>query len=461
MGRANRSVRNAGLLWIALGIFLCGGFVHGQTDVQPWLDVREDLLQPEEMLADLSFVVDALSEVHPATIDGLSPRQLELVDRVRRELASPLPFGHYWFLLNQLFVSFNDAHTALHLPSPTAAGSTAYVDLPLRWIADRVVAIRDLGTLKRGDLVLSIGGRSVDSILSRLRDSYVSAEADEWVRANFAQYISSLYVLQLEDLIAEDGRLHLEVESIVGAAREMSIALEAAVRKPVPQASTGISRFFDQDNLAVYEIGYMSGRGLFRNDVLRFFREVDRRGISRAALDVRRSPGGSSGAVEWILAALPPRSGRPSSGFLRLSPAAAEQRPLTETSGVIEFESEPADPAEDERLDQLRLGFRGDVYVMTPWSTFSAAGDLAATLQDYGLATVIGEPPGNSPPSYGNVIFFETPEIGLKFGISHALYERPWRPDAPRLIPDVVIPMTVQDFRENRDPVMEYLLAIE
>ena len=85
--------------------------------------------------------------------------------------------------------------------------------------------------------------------------------------------------------------------------------------------------------------------------------------------------------------------------------------------------------------------FNGDLYVLTDTFTYSAAMDFAMLIGDNDLGTLVGEPSGNLPDSYGDILFFQMPNSDLVVRIS---FKKWYRIDAAKaqeaLIPDVVVP---------------------
>ncbi|NLA46186.1 MAG: hypothetical protein GX866_01420 [Firmicutes bacterium] len=78
--------------------------------------------------------------------------------------------------------------------------------------------------------------------------------------------------------------------------------------------------------------------------------------------------------------------------------------------------------------------------MLTSTDSFSAAMDFATLLSDNGLCTVVGEIPGNMPSSYGDVLYFQTPNALLAFTVSYKYFMRPdeSKSNLP-LLPDVQI----------------------
>ena len=58
-------------------------------------------------------------------------------------------------------------------------------------------------------------------------------------------------------------------------------------------------------------------------------------------------------------------------------------------------------------------------------TTFSSARTFAVTLKDNGIATIVGEPTGGKPCSYGMPLRDVTPNCKIKFRVSRCLFLRP------------------------------------
>jgi len=58
-------------------------------------------------------------------------------------------------------------------------------------------------------------------------------------------------------------------------------------------------------------------------------------------------------------------------------------------------------------------------------TTFSSARTFAVTLKDNGIATIVGQPTGGKPCSYGMPRRDVTPNCNIRFRVSRALFLRP------------------------------------
>lgn len=202
----------------------------------------------------------------------------------------------------------------------------------------------------------------------------------------------------------------------------------------------------------------------YRRAVDEFFAAVRKDGIQRIAIDLRRNGGGNTMVAKAFLKYLPYRDKdlRAPTARTRPSRQLSEQRgfwlrtamSVSQTFFNGRWFPYPIQP----RARESEL-FRGEVYVLTSWNSFSAAVDFAAILSDNHLAQVVGAPTGGAPSGYGDILNFRTPNTGWAFNVSTTRFVRPdpARDPADALYPDVPIPTTMRDIREGRDPVLEWL----
>ena len=107
-----------------------------------------------------------------------------------------------------------------------------------------------------------------------------------------------------------------------------------------------------------------------------------------------------------------------------------------------------------------RLNQAGKLFVLIGRRTFSAAQNTATMLERQTKATFIGEPTGSSPNFVGEEKPFTLPYSGLSANVSDLYWQTAW-PDDHRtwLAPQVYLPPTFAASRQNRDLVLEAVLA--
>jgi hypothetical protein len=108
-------------------------------------------------------------------------------------------------------------------------------------------------------------------------------------------------------------------------------------------------------------------------------------------------------------------------------------------------------------LERSRFNRPGGLYVLIGPQTFSAAQNLTTRLERETYAVFVGEPSGGAPNHYGDAARFGGD--GFKAGVSTL----PWFDSYPAdkrdwVMPDLLIPATMADWKAGRDPAMEAAL---
>ena len=161
----------------------------------------------------------------------------------------------------------------------------------------------------------------------------------------------------------------------------------------------------------------------YRAGLREFFTEVHENNIHSVIVDLRGNPGGNSRVSNEFIRYLPVENYGAVSATVRYGPYVLQNEPQLQKN------------------DRLEPTFHGDVYVLTSTNTFSSAMYFAMLLSDNGLATLIGEIPGNMPSSYGDILYFQTPNARLRLSVSYKYFLRAdaSKEDLP-LIPDIQVP---------------------
>ncbi len=98
----------------------------------------------------------------------------------------------------------------------------------------------------------------------------------------------------------------------------------------------------------------------------------------------------------------------------------------------------------------------GGLYVAVGRHTYSSAVLNALSLKEETGALVIGEATGGGASHYGEVRSFNLPRSGIRIFYSTKYFRRPGG-DEP-ISPDIPLTYSFADFKEGKDPVLEYLI---
>lgn len=109
-------------------------------------------------------------------------------------------------------------------------------------------------------------------------------------------------------------------------------------------------------------------------------------------------------------------------------------------------------------FSQSDLNEEGRAYAIIGNQTYSAATEAASKLKRLTSTTLIGEPTGGSPQMFGNVVYIQSPNKNIKLRVAVDYFDNYPNYEYDAIMPDVVIEKTIEDYREHKDPVRDYII---
>lgn len=401
------------------------------------------------MAADLEELAARIKNVHPAAIDGLPAEVEAALQQARGQLKAPLRRDRFWLVLSRVLHALRDAHSAV---DPVRTGET--LDLPFLWTSGGLIVSADAGPLRKGDRIVRVGAHTEPKLLELLR-GIIPAENDHWVRERAETELRDLAFLRTLD-VADTAPVKLTVER-----NGTEIELAGHLASPRDRAaSTGTRSWvrFDIDerhDLGIFVVDQCINNELYRETLRKFFDAVRARKITRIAVDVRRNSGGNSSVITEFLRYLDVESYHGPGSVIRWSDEArARQTGLAKLAGgVMRYGPQTV------RNARVAEPFRGQTFVLTSKTTFSSGNWFAVLVQDNKIGKVLGEPTGNAPSSYGDILTFSLPHSGLSYTLS---FKRWMRPDpkcdpADCVTPDHLLALTRRHVIDGSDPVLDHL----
>jgi len=378
----------------------------------------ETVLTPQQAVEDLDYLVQRLAERHPACINAL-PDNVQLAYERERAAISALPevsVLSLWQSAARVLSSLGDAHTAVGVNYE----NRAHLPLAFAWKDDTLIC---LGDEYDGYIVVKIGGITADDLYQRFLTQF-SYELESWARYSFASRLNRAEYLSFVGVDIQ-AAIPLVLEKPNDGSRiTATFALRESVTASKVKAGANFNYAVDSSlgigiftlRQCVYDEEYMNG-------LRDFFTAVQENNIRSVIVDLRSNPGGNSLVANEFIRYLPAESYLTGASEVRFGPILWKNKP------------------QSLKNQQLTPVFSGDVYVLTGTDTFSSAMDFATLISDNKLGTVVGEVPGNMPSSYGDILYFQTPNARLVFTVSYKNFIRPdaSKSDSP-LIPDVIVP---------------------
>ena len=415
----------------------------------------QTILTVDQMEEDLDYLVRILQNVHPATYRGFSKQQIAAIDAAYQRIQEPMTKAQFYFLANTIICSLQDAHTQLR---PMKGLSNRRIDVSLVSLSDGFYVRRDREPFRQGDKIAALDGKDIETIVREMRP-LIPAENEYWRKRDTAEKLQRYEYLDHLGVV-DSNAVNVRVE------REgTSIALTAPLKLPTqcapkPAARHWLGHHVDPNlSLGLFYLDQCIVDEYYKKALRSFFERVRNHRIRNIAIDVRRNGGGNSHVVDEFLRYLDIDRYRHFGGDIRYSKELGEKLGYSRTSG---YRRGKPRKARNRKIEDKSLLFDGRLFVLTSAATFSSGNWFAVIVKDNDLGTVIGEPTGNAPSSYGDVPTFEMPNTGFSFTVSHKRWIRP-NPDndpADALYPDVTVCTTIDDMINGTDPQLDKLRAI-
>ncbi|HEX9061060.1 MAG TPA: stalk domain-containing protein [Clostridia bacterium] len=408
----------------------------------------------------LDYVVNSLLEVHPDTVDGFSEEQAAAIDAAYKKLNDRTDGWGFTMIVKEMLISFHDAHTNI-FPANTR---TAFYNIPLVWLKDGIVVCNDTDVLKKGDIITKIGGKTPDEIL----ESLMKLEPNEnkyTIMGNASYFLFTKPYLDYCKCKDDNGR---EVIECIRDNEKKTFYLPSTTDIPKRYSETrkwyGWT-LYDDLSLAVFYLDEFDQYEEYKTAINNFFKEVKSKNIKNVAIDLRRNGGGDVAAVDEFLKyfnvdSLPLSSG----AVLRISQKALDNSLMY--SGKYNKPQLLKDSSPDKKIlyypnTKMSDGniFKGNFYVLTSYTSFSASSHFAWRVKTGRAGTVIGEPPGNNlNQTYGNAIKLTVPNIGFPLYISTMKLYNYGTEDT--VMPDVPVYTSPDDIKTGNDPQLNKLFEI-
>ncbi|WP_040197239.1 S41 family peptidase [Candidatus Soleaferrea massiliensis] len=392
----------------------------------------EDVLTFEQAREDLDRMVQLIAEKHYATIDGLPSALQSQYDREIGELQSmqAITVLDVWGAADRIANKLNDAHTVLGY-SYGSDENMKYADMDLTVADDGSAQIEIEGISYP---VTAVNGVPIETLFNKA-SGMLSYENKYRLAEQFETHLHLPEFLAVLGADYKKDRITVAYKNTGGQVQDAvflckSSADPVEVREPIRYTID------EQTNTALLTIDSCQYDEYYRSTLREFFTQVKEKKIAHVILDLRENGGGNSQCANEFLRYLDIDSYKDYGSRTRYS--------------FLHFSTDPGITANKRAAE---LTFQGKLYLLTSRKTFSSAVMFAALLYDNQLATVIGEPAGNAPSCYGDVLTYQLPNSKLTFSTTYKYFIRP---DAQNTA-DTILPGYVTSSEEALDKAYELI----
>jgi hypothetical protein len=392
------------------------------------------------MRSDLDELFHQIETVHPNPYTKRSKADVDSDrQKIYADLDQPMPIIEFLIKVAPLVASLGDKHTQIFFPEkvfPETVESEQFIPLEVTFDGERGFITGNYSGnqgVPLGAEVLSINS----TIISNIRKD---VEPYEPIFFPYRLWLlfGSVPEYHVEILLpGETAAVTLDIPSVDFA------TIMQNPETPKPPDPVVYTKVPDQ-LIGVLDINTFTGIGPL---LKKAFVQIQEDSIGHLIIDVRTNPGGSD--IGTTMDYLTDQPYRMCSRLYRAPFKGYGSGEPRELECVL---LQPFDAAER---------FTGKLYLLIGPDSFSASIILANILQDYGLATLIGEETPDTASFCANAVDSYLPRTKLLYRISVECYVRPSGVlDDNPVIPNILVKTTIEDQIAGRDPVLEYTLSL-
>jgi len=469
----NRAKNNAALL---LSLFLL--FVTACANHNTHSSTAR-MLSPAQMAQSLESVIGHVNHAHPQTVQGLPVAMKRTIGILQARASEPMAEAQFMIELNGVLATLRDGHSEVRPRDDTSD----FLDLDLLWNSRGLIVLEDSSELRRGDRVISMGGKSEQTLLDEL-SKIVPAENIFSVRHRGAHLLTRGDHLRWLGLVAEGDKVQVVVERDAETKISTNMQLGPALIGQADDPWFGF-KLYPQESLGHFWFRKFDYTPELIEEIEQFFAAVSEQGINKIAIDIRNNPGGNSIIAFDILQHFTGMDYQAFSAEVRISAELKEKNPAFAPDAISPIFEQAGMPAiqvdqasyiipspfirayMDSRLQAaerqaMRPVHGKSLFLLTDGGTFSSSNLFAVLVRDNQLGQIIGGPTGNSANFNGMEMRFDVPNTNYYLNLPSGRLNRPdgLRGNETAIYPDVPVFDTAGSVRDGIDPQIEYLRSL-
>lgn len=389
-----------------------------------------------EITADLIAYQAELMRVHPLLQEGaLKDEVIADFADLRNSLTPEMDTYDVAWEVKKIIAKLGDEHTHINVNIDQEV-------IPVRFqnTSDGLVAADSYGNIHKGNIIKTIGQKSVDDVIVSLREIAPNNHENTLLGGILPHHLHTEMYLDQLGLIGDNRDVEIAFINDDGDLETMTLELTNYQWKLPAQ----FEYKFDKDtSTGVFVIRNYMELAKFEKNWAAFIEECRILQPDNILIDVRESTGGYSEYhfTDAIFSSLGIKEFR--------TPYPEYYKDVFKKPEIVNV-NKHIDPISIENL-----------YVATSNYTVSAPTLFAATIQENNLGTVVGQPVSNNRSFYASGAYgFQ--HMDLSAGISgyYLDYDGQAENEDLPLSPNVIIPLSADDVRLNQDPVLRWLKSI-
>ncbi|MDG1260696.1 MAG: S41 family peptidase [Flavobacteriales bacterium] len=473
-------------------LFFCSlGSLFGQANV-------DSLYQVVDLHEDLDQLKEKIIEIHPNPFVYCSEDEFnEAFSLSKAAITEPMTYSEFGAVIGRVLRVLHDSHTSINFGNymnPYREAGSYFLDLAVWTVEDKLIVRSSYySSLPIGAEIIQINGQNVNPIHARVAafSVYEGLSITGFNRVNDALFSSFC------STIGDVGRsnkilVHIPGDTVLHRLTLRGYKSEQLKERRKNRADTEPSVFEldinEEDDLAVLKIGSFAQKSSrsYSKFLKKSFKEIQEKGITNLAIDLRYNTGGSSARVEElftyisagndvmipanIIAKQSKESAKRFEGrFNRFSRKlirflAPKNEDLQHFTAIADYEIGHQDTVYFKVPEKSpKYVYQGESFLLINGLSGSASANSAGIFRSMDLGLIIGEPClGPINGTWGNPIGVSLDNTSMpvliasiRFNTNNSFIYRP-----QPVNPDIQVEWTQDHYFTKRDADLEALLRI-
>ena len=470
------------LIYMRLQILLMSAFalVTFQLFASADTTIIEKHLSKKQLNDDVSYLTSTNERVHPNMYHSISKQTYQqLTDSVRKALRDGMTERQAWPIMARLVGALNEGHSLFNYPDSVVnqLKNGAHLLFPVliqEFNGKNLVVRGDLSAedkLIAGDQITAINGINSSELVDKL-SGYAGGLKTYRSIDVCRNLITYLYLYNINSPYTINYLRNGQPSSVTlkainwselrANAKERGKAFLAA-----PIYADYSFKYLDPKTAHLSINSLTAEPDVFKSFLDSCFNSLQHTTTSKLIIDLRRNGGGNSQLAQALLGYITDKPFRMTGGVRwKVSQEYKDQLNRNmdgkgpEKMGYY-FNATNRSILADTSIkttsaERNPLRYRGKVFVLIGAHTFSSANMLANTIQDYKLATLVGEPSGEPANDYGELITLTLPNTGFTFSTSTKQFIRA-NGNVKDVLPVLPEYKVVDDLSTSHDEVIDFL----
>lgn len=478
-------------LFLFLSIYLsCSTLTWGQN--------TPSTISTKNLKADLELLVLNLKTVHAGLYTYHSKEKFDEIFQDYQNLINrDMTAMEFYRTIGTLTQEVGDAHTEIEPPESfydTLNHSSPVFPISVKWLNEKLYAITDFSDeqiVPPGTHITAINGIPSKDIYEKIR-AYVPRDGQNLTSPNhtlsgtfgqFRNYYAAIYgtpksfTLEIRD--SNDKSNSINIKGL--KYQTIFDKYDALKAKNKSKVSNKPLQFEIKDQVAILKVksfhpGQVKEAGQnYKKFFKKAFKKIRKSKVNKLVIDIRGNGGGHQSVFIELFKYL---THKPFQAYRQLS-TSTDKIPnpelyleKEEIADIERWASKNLTPQKDRYLVKNELGihptnpkkknYSGPLYILIDGASSSAAGDFSGLVKADDRAIFIGEETGGNPYSNtaGNRLTLVLPHSQLQIIIPTLLYEINIKEqnDGHGMKPDHAIFLSIDDYLQQKDKAMEYIL---